>query len=258
MKIVNKVLKTNYNVSTESYKMLIFKWITIFIWLFISLFILFIFLAHILVNFISLEQEKKILWWFPKNEFNVLKEETQKLRTFLWKDFKYEIFVVNMEEENAFALPWWIIVLTNSLLKNIKYENSLIFILWHEIWHIENRDVFKMIVSEMPLKIIIWILWFSADIDLSFLLSWTSAFYTKTVENKADIVGVEYLNNKKWNTNCLLYFFEKNNWVIDNITTFLSDHPMSSWRINYIKEYVKHKSYSMDNEKCKLLDINKK
>ncbi len=172
----------------------------------------------------------------------------------MWEDFKYDIFVINHESENAFALLWWKIAITDKLIENIKYENSLLFIIWHEVAHIENRDVFKSLVSTVPVQIILSIIWIWWDIDLSFLLSWTNDIYSKWVESNADVVWIDFVNNLKWEVSCITYFFEKQLSFWNDFATFLSDHPMDSSRISKIKSIVKKKWYK-NEEECELLNF---
>jgi len=252
MKIIIKELKNNYNVSKQSDLKVFLKWIWIFMWLIITFFIFLLIIANILVNFISLEDEKRLFPWFSNN-FNIDINKTNKLKVLLWNNFKYDISVIKDERSNAFALPWWKILITDSLLKDIKYENSLLFIIWHEIWHVENRDVLKGIISKMPIQIVLNIIWIWWDLDLSFLLSWTTDIYSKWVELDADKKWLEFLYNKKWEVWCALYFFKNDKSVLENIGSFLSDHPMNSNRIKNIENIIKSKWYK-ENNKCKLVD----
>jgi len=253
MKIVVKDLETNHNISQESDLHIFFKWIWIVAWLVVGLFIFFIFLWNILVNYFSIEDEKK---YFPDviSEFNIDENKTKKLKNLLWNNFKYEIAVARDDIENAYALPGWTIIITDSLLNEIKYENSLLLIIWHEVWHIENRDVFKAFVTNMPIAILLSILWIGWDFDLTFLLSGTSDIYSKTVESDADKKGLDFLYNIKGEVWCSLYFFEKRSWLWENIWSLLSGHPMTSGRINNIKKEIRIKWYPENND-CKLLKL---
>ncbi len=253
MKIVVKELEKNHNVSEESDLNIFLKWIWIMVWIIVLLFIFFLFLSNILVNYFSIEDEKK---WFPDiySEFSIDEDKTTKLKYLLWEDFKYDIAVVNDEEENAYALPWWAILVTDSLIDNIKYENSLLFIIWHEVWHIDNRDVFKAFVSSVPIAIILSILWIGWDMDLWFILSWTSDIYSKTVESEADKYWLEFLYKLKWEVWCSMYFFEQRESMWENLWSLLSWHPMTSYRITKIKQTIKQKGYP-ENKECKLLEL---
>lgn len=254
MKIIVKELKKNYNVSEESDLNIFWKFIWYFVWIIIFLYICFLFFANILLSFVSLEKENELFWWYSNYGFDINKEKTDKINIFVWKDFEYEILVIDSYEANAFALPWWIIAVTSSLLDEIKYENSLLFIIWHEIGHIENRDVFKKIISEVPLQIILSIVWISWNLDLSFVLSWTSSLHSKTVESKADYSWLEFLYNQRKDVWCAMYFFEKDSSISENILTLLSDHPMTNNRISRIKDVIKQKWYE-ESETCEFLKL---
>lgn len=254
MKIIVKDIQTNYNVSKESDLSMFFKWIGIVLWLVLFLYLILLFFSSIAVNFISLEDEKKIFWWLSSLSLNIDEEKTQKLQKFLWDDFKYEIVVIKDKYPNAYTLPWWTIAVTDSMLDDIKYENSLLFIIWHEIWHIENRDVFKRLFTDMPIRVILSVVWIWWDMDLSFLLSWTSWIYSKSVESKSDKAWLEFLYKNKQDVWCALYFFEKNKWLLEDINSFLSDHPMTSKRIEDINSIIEKKWYKSSLD-CKLLSL---
>lgn len=254
MKIEIKELENNYNISKQSDLKVFFKFLSIFWWLIISLFFLLLLIANLAVNFISLEEEKKLFWSMSSFGFEVDEEKTNNLKELLWNKFIYDIFVVKSDESNAFTLPWWTILVTDSLVSEIKYENSLLFIIWHEIWHIENRDVFKRMVSETPLRIILSIIWIWWDLDLWFILDWTSSFYWKQVELDSDKKWLEFLYEIKNDVSCATYFFENRSWFWEELNSFLSDHPMNSSRIIKINNMIKEKWYKQ-KANCDILKL---
>ncbi|MDD3144484.1 MAG: M48 family metallopeptidase [Candidatus Gracilibacteria bacterium] len=253
MKIEKKEIIENYNISKESDGDIFLKWISILVGLTLSIFVFFLLLGNIIVNFVSLDAEKKLFLDY-KDDFTIDQEKTDKLKNILGNDFEYEIFVIKNSEVNAYTLPGGTIIVSDSLLSEIKYENSLLFILGHEIGHIKNRDVLKSVVSEFPLKVIFVLIGISGDIDLSSLANGTEGIYSKSIESNADIYGIEFLNNLKGNVSCSLYFFEKNNLISDNISTFLSDHPMTNTRLLKLKDIIKLDGYKNDLD-CKLLNF---
>lgn len=254
MKIVIKELKENHNVSKESDSKVFLKFVWIFaiiiIWLFFSLLVF----AGFLTKFVSLEDEKKYFSWLSGLEIKIKKESTKKLKEFLGTDFGYEVVVIEMNEANAFALPWWTIAITDTMLEDMKYENSLLFIIWHEIWHIENRDVFKAIVSRVPIQILLSIIWVWWDIDIWFIFSSTNQIHSKWVETDADVKWLEFLNKSKWSVECAIDYFKKDLDLTENIMSFLSDHPMTWSRIEKIEKIIKENWYK-ENSECKLLDL---
>ena len=186
--------------------------------------------------------------------FSEVPEKTEKLRKFLWENFKYEISVVSSKEANAFTLLGWKIVITDKFLEEIEYENNLLLIVWHEMGHIENRDVFKKIVSESPVKILLYLVWVWWDFNLSFIWNSTSSIYSKTVEYKADERWLEFLNEQRWEVWCALQFFEKDSWLLEDISSFVSDHPMTSARVKNIDNIIKKNWYKKETE-CKKLEF---
>lgn len=253
MKIERKEIIENYNISKESDWSIFLNWIWILVWLILCFFFFLLLLWNIVVNMVSLENEKKLFLDYKIN-FTIDDEKTKDLKNFLWNDFKYEIFVVKDSGENAYTLPGWTIIINDGLLSKIKYENSLLFIIWHEVWHIENRDVLKAIVWKYPFRIIFSLIWIGWDIDLSSILYWTEWIYSKKIESNADIYWIQFLNTLKWDVSCALYFFEKDNLILDNVVTFLSDHPMTNTRISKIKDIIKIEWYKDDLD-CKLLNL---
>ncbi len=255
MKIVVKQLETNHNVSKESDLQVFFKWTAFLVWIVVLFFLFFLSLGNILVNFISLEDEEKYFWAL-NYDFNVneVPEKTERLRKFLWEDFEYEVLVISSEESNAFALAGWKIGVTDKFLEEIEYENSLLLIVWHEVGHIENRDLFKRIVSAAPIKILLYLVWAWWDFDVFFIGSSAYSVYSKSVEYKADESWLEFLYAKKWEVWCALGFFEKDSWLLEDISSFVSDHPMTSARVDNINKIIKEKWYKEDEE-CKRFEF---
>lgn len=253
MKIIVKDIEKNYNVSSESDLKSFFKWIWVIFLILFSLYIILILVANLLVNFISLEDEKKY-FWDVGFYYQVDEEKTAKIKDLLWEDLKYDIEVVKMNEENAFSMPWWKILITDSLLSSVKYENSLIFIIWHEVWHSENRDFLKWVIREAPISFLFSLLWVSLDIDLSFLSSSSSTIYSKKVESDADEHGLEFLYKIKWEVSCATYFFQKDSSLLEDVSSFLSDHPMTSSRIENIDNLIKKNWYKVSNN-CKTISF---
>lgn len=249
MKIVIKDLEKNYNVAQESDGKIFLKWSSVIIWCIIWLFILFLFIAQILIPFVSLEDEKR-LFWNDVMLWKILDDETQRIQKYIWKEFPYKVVVVDSAESNAFALPWGTIAFTKSFLEEVVYENSFLFVLGHEKAHVDNRDVFRWLVSEVPMRIIFVLLGFTGNIDFSYFISPTVNFYSKTMEKNADIFGIDFVYAQQGDVSCALELFMKKSSLWENILTLLSGHPMTDSRIDYIEQIISRKNYPYNNE-CK-------
>jgi len=153
----------------------------------------------------------------------------------------YSIDIIDMDIENAFASLWSRVYLTEELLKNTKYIESLDFIVWHELGHVENRDVFQWLVSDVPMAIVLSL--FSWNMWNTIFQSLISNTYSRTQESRADIAGIEYVQKKNWHVWCALDFFERKNSALENMSEVFSTHPMTFNRIQNLEAYIKLQWY---------------
>ncbi len=209
----------------------LWKMIVLVIWFIIWSYILLIIISWFLVKSLSIEEEKKLFAWFFETQKKLdLENFSQQF------EIPYEIFITDESLANAYALPWAIIYVTQWLLDEIKYEEELIFILWHEMAHIENRDVLKKVSKELPFRFVLASIWL--DIWLSWIsisnLSWN--YSSQITEKQADIWGIDLLNSLKLNLNCAVWFFERSLAPDSAMTQFLSTHPSNQSRIDTIKQ----------------------
>lgn len=214
----------------------------------VSLFVMFYFLWYILTFFVSIEDERKL--FDAESIWLTIDEESSKKLNELYPETWYELYVVDMEESNAFAWPGGRLYFTNTLLDEIEYENEFLFILWHEISHIENRDVFIGLVSKMPLAIIVAIIQGDAGSTLWVIETWVTNIFSKYVEARADREALDFIHKKNGDVWCALTFFEKKNGMMENALEFFSDHPMTDMRLVQLWEYSKEKNYLQKSD-CK-------
>ncbi len=117
-------------------------------------------LTHKTLSLITPYQEE-LLWQFMANDFNngdsnkqlyIQKLIDQLPSELLPKQYpKVTILVTKDNHINAFAAPGGRIILTTGLLKALKSENALLFVINHEIAHLSRKDHLyefaRMIVS---------------------------------------------------------------------------------------------------------------
>lgn len=112
------------------------------------------------------------------------------------KKFDYEIFVEEVPEANAYALPGGVIIVTQPLLLAVKSESELIAIIAHEIGHIENSHCFNAIKFEvLTKKMKLGSLGKIADAAEGIVLRHS---YSKTQEAEADDYAFEMIKNSKY------------------------------------------------------------
>jgi Zn-dependent protease with chaperone function len=221
------------------WKMLWIVWFNL-----ITVYILLICASQMFIRSLSLEEERELFWDFLQIEqqFDISK---------LTHDFTspYDIYVLDDEYEvNAYALPWTIIYVTQGLLDELKYEEELIFILWHEMEHIKNRDVLEMYARDLPFRFTLAFLWFDSVLEWISFSEITWNYISQQTEKHADIWWIELINSLELNLKCSTGFFERIWWENSVFMKLLSTHPSDNSRIENIQQNIKY------NKECTPLE----
>lgn len=191
--------------------------------------------SYLIISNFSLEQEKNFFW-----EEQILWKEQP--FDFTQLSYKVEIpdninvVVVKSDEINAFASIGWKVMFTTEILKNIKNEEEFLFILWHEISHILNRDPLKGYSFQMPLYATFLFLWIDIWIDANQIQELSSSYMSRQTELQSDRWGVELVKKYNWNVHCILPFFEEDSPLFESFFIYNSTHPTNQARIKQITE----------------------
>ena len=250
MKIVipEKNDSKNHNVWEETQIQFVFKYMWFFFVFIISFYLLFFIISKSLIHFISLEQEIKIFkksHAFEESSLSWLSEKIQKR----YKDVPYEIYITNeISESNAFAYLWGKIYLTEALLQEVWTLEALDFIIWHEIGHIENRDVLQTLINRFPLQILLALTWFW---EWSYIFEWLIAnTHSRHLETKADKYGIDFAYKINQNTQCLLDFLKNSKNTSDIVLEAFSTHPITHLRIEKAQKYMQKMWYTNTESGC--------
>ena len=246
MKIVTpKTLSKNHNVSQESDSQLLVRYVWFFLFLALLMYGLFWALSFVIVQLISIEDEARYFSaWDPvsflSDEVIDLPQELQDR----YQDVPYEIKILDMDEvENAFAALWGRLYITQAFLDQVQSYEELDFIIGHEMWHIEHRDVLRSLISSIPMAVVLSI--FGGDYGLM-LFEWTLGnIHSKVHETRADIYGLDFLHEKSGHVGCSLDFFEKQNTMGDNLMEIFSTHPVTKLRIERMQKYIDDRWYQI-------------
>ncbi|MBS9775366.1 M48 family metallopeptidase [Candidatus Gracilibacteria bacterium] len=212
----------------------------------ISSFLFFYSFSYFIVSKISIEKEKEIFGDVYLEE-DLEKFDTSLLTTKIKELEKYNIYIQNDDEINAFASPGANIFINTGLLENVKNEEEIIFILAHEIGHIENRHILKRFSLQIPFTMTLSFLGIDLGggiIDTNDLIG---NFFSRQDETESDAYGIEILNKNGLNLKCATNFFEtleKERFL--NPPEILSTHPTDKHRINNILQKNTH-----NNKPCK-------
>ena len=240
----------NYNIEKDSHLGKWAKYLIYLLWLLALIYILFLQIANIVVASISLEKEKQI--FSEMQVFDSINESLTKQVRNLVGDIPYNIYVINEKESNAFASLGANLYITTSFLDDIDTENELLFVIWHEMAHIENRDVLRKVATQIPFSVAFGLVVGNTP-DIQVLWDLVGYNYDKYTENISDEYGLNFLNERMGHVGCVTKFFENMNSFSSNAMEIISDHPTTMSRIANMENIIKREWYKLSE--CKTLDL---
>jgi Zn-dependent protease with chaperone function len=150
------------------------------------------------------------------------------------EDMPLHVSIIKDNEQNAFATLGGYIFVTEGLLKSVESENALSMVLAHEIAHIKNKDPITMVASSATFSFITAIV-FGADAGFfENSVSITSSSFSRAQEERADKDALLALKNYYGHTFGAEEFFQKILKDEKFSIKFLSSHPDTQKRIEYI------------------------
>ena len=156
------------------------------------------------------------------------------------------VHVLNKDEINAFALPNRHLIIYSGLIHNSDNQEELTGVISHEIAHIELNHVMKKLVKEIGLSVLISMTTGNggAEIIKETAKMLSSSAFDRNLEKEADIKAVDYLTRAKVNPEPFanfLYRLSDKEHEATKYLTWISTHPDSKERAEYIIEYSKDK-----------------
>ncbi len=157
-----------------------------------------------------------------------------------------KLHIVDKNEINAFALPGKHLVLYSGLIKSSENEEELCGVICHEIAHMEKDHVAKKLVKEIGLSVLIssTVGNSSPEIISEAIKLLSSTAYDRNMEQEADIGAVEYMINANINPLPFAEFLRRSfgeETILEEHISWVSTHPESSVRADYIIEYSEGK-----------------
>jgi predicted Zn-dependent protease len=165
--------------------------------------------------------------------------------------YAFNVKVVDDDAVNAVAFPGGNIVVFTGLLREVRSEEELAFILSHEIGHITHRDHLRSMGRVMVFIAFSNIIlgpdntlnkFISKSIKLSELQ------FSKQQESQADSFGLDLMNKTYHHVGGGISFFErvlldgeKSNWVLN----ILSTHPATGERIEMMRREAAARHYQL-------------
>lgn len=200
-----------------------------------------------------------VLTEYLSNLGNRLVSSDTRIRGELVNDFSF--FAVRDPTLNAFAFPGGFIGVHTGLLLATQSESELASVLSHEIGHVSQRHIARML-SQQKQDILIpiaatalAILAASAGGDTAGAVLMGGQGYaiqkqinfTRDAEKEADRVGFQILKNAGFDTTGMISFFQRMQTATrtysDAPSPYLRTHPLTSERIADIEARVRRESY---------------
>lgn len=163
-----------------------------------------------------------------------------------------KIHILDKDDINAFALPNGYLIVYSGLILNSDNQEEMIGVVCHEIAHIQLNHVMKKLLKEVGLSVLISMTTgngSSENIRETAKMLSSSAF-DRNLEKEADIKAVDYLVKAKINPEPFANFLYKISEMENDATkylTWISNHPESKERAEYIIEYSKGKKIKYES-----------
>ena len=176
----------------------------------------------------------------------ILNDFAQKLDLKNTKKLKFT--VVNSNEINAFALPDGNIVVFTGIIKEMKNYDELVGLIGHEASHVNNRHSMKMLCRSLSGYLFVSLILGDANGVMAVIgdnvNSLQSLSFSREFEHQADADGFEILTANKVNPQGMSNLFkrlQKNHSLA--IPEFLSSHPITENRIDFIDKMIKNQKF---------------
>jgi len=162
-------------------------------------------------------------------------------------DLKYQFFVVEDDDLNAFALPGGFVYVHSAVLKEAN-DDELACVLAHEIGHIAARHSVKRLQVVLGYQIVMSLAFSkSSSVDLhkaiNVVFNVVSLGYSREDERLADRLAIKYAYKSNYKPEAMISFFNKlkaqsNQRKESYNLVFLSSHPPIDERINNVKKEI--------------------
>jgi predicted Zn-dependent protease len=166
----------------------------------------------------------------------------------------YHFAVLDTPVENAFAAPGGYIYVTRGLLALMNSEAELASVLGHELGHVSARHSAKQITRSIIFSVgIIIANELSEDFRKIAPLTWIAGQllflkYSRGAEHQSDELGIGYAIKAGYASEKMIDFFNSLQRITSNrggssIPNFLSTHPVTTKRIDRVREQLRNEDY---------------
>ena len=171
-------------------------------------------------------------------------QEVKRIHDFFVEDLgkdiaDYEFVIQESDVLNAYATLGKKVIVTTGLIKKLKFEAGLAFVIAHELGHVEQRHVVKGIFRNSIGSVLRVLFFREANIASTVYQGANfmhSKYYSRSKERKADLFAVELINKHYCQAPGKLEFFEEISKEVkrNRASQYFSTHPLPESRIQYL------------------------
>jgi beta-barrel assembly-enhancing protease len=160
-------------------------------------------------------------------------------------DYPVNITVVDEETPNAFALPGGHIVIYSGIIHRMKDYGELVGLLGHEYTHVAGKHTTRMLYRNLSSYFFVSMLLGDASGIIVTIAANANSLkqlgFNRELEHQADVGGYDLMSQRQISPDGMLRLFEVLKKADAGITVprFLSTHPLTDDRINYIHERLR-------------------
>ena len=183
---------------------------------------------------------------------NALYKITDRLENSLdSSNFIYKFYVIENEQVNAFATLGGNVVVFTGLLKLTDSPEEVAAVLAHEMGHVEERHVSKMLVKQLGIGVVMSVLTGGDPaLILEILEMSASSAFSRNHETEADDFGLKLLEKSNISPSSMATIFRKMkkhaNMKYEKELEFISSHPETDKRIRKSIKYKTQKNFKSE------------
>lgn len=156
------------------------------------------------------------------------------------EEFKYEFFVIPLEDLNAFALPGGKIFINAGAIVKANSEAELAGLIGHELSHVVLSHGFQLVTQGNLISNVTQYLPLGGTIGQLFGLS-----YSRDMERQADNLGTRLIATSGYASDGLRNLMATLEKQQKNVPpTWLSSHPGGSERVSYLESLISDTGYN--------------
>ncbi len=267
--------KLKYEMVHSKYKAILYAIIVLIVFVITSYFVFIPFIAEKAINFVSIDNEvkfgKKMYDQYIQSGMGEMGTDSVEVNTKATKlannfiknidlktPYPVQITVVRDDVINAFAMPGGNIVIYDEMIKKMDAPSQLVALIGHEVSHINKRHSLKSMSRSLAnylfLSVIIGDISAISTIFVDNFNMIGQMSYSRSLEEEADLEGLKIMDFNKIDQDGMVRLMEilklESEKAENTVPKFLSSHPLTEERINYIKKEMKHKQVA-ENQNLK-------